>query len=84
MASIAAKSPFAGRTCRSESGVRRVKAAFLSGCESHPAILLQPEAIGDPASVQAVTRVNAEQSSKRTLHRPTCSPMRGRLIGLEG
>ena len=27
-------------------GVRRVKAAFLSGCESHPAMLLQPEAIG--------------------------------------
>ena len=27
-------------------GVRRAKAAFLSGCESHPAILLQPEAIG--------------------------------------
>jgi hypothetical protein len=27
-------------------GVRRVKAAFLSGCKSHPAILLQPEAIG--------------------------------------
>jgi len=27
-------------------GVRRAKAAFLSGCESHPAMLLQPEAIG--------------------------------------
>ena len=27
-------------------GVRRAKAAFLSGCESRPAILLQPEAIG--------------------------------------
>jgi hypothetical protein len=26
--------------------VRRAKAAFLSGCKSHPAILLQPEAIG--------------------------------------
>ena len=44
--------------------------AFAGGC-SH-----------DPASVQAVTRVNAEQASKRTLHRPTCPPMRGRLIGL--
>ena len=31
---------------RSGSGVRRVKAAFLSGCEPHPAMLLQPEAIG--------------------------------------
>ena len=30
----------------SVSGVRRAKAAFLSGCEYHPAILLQPEAIG--------------------------------------
>ena len=37
---------------------------------------------GDSASVQAVTRVNAEQSSKRTLHRPTRLPYRGRLIWL--
>ena len=34
-------------------GVRRVKAAFLSGCKSHPAILLQPEAIG---AVMEVTK----------------------------
>ena len=79
----------------------RAKAAFSSGCESHPVMLLQPEAIGavmevtkwlkplmkrvtlgDPASVQAVTRVNAEQSSKRTLHRTTCPPLRGMLIGM--
>jgi hypothetical protein len=26
---------------------------------------------GDSASVQAVTRVNAEQASKRTMHGPT-------------
>ena len=39
-----------GRSC---SGVRRVKAAFLSGCKSHPAILLQPEAIG---AVMEVTK----------------------------
>ena len=38
--------------------------------------------IGDSASVQAVTRVNAEQASKRTLHGPTRYPMRGRLEGL--
>jgi len=38
---------------RSEFGVRRVKAAFLSGCKSHPAILLQPEAIG---AVMEVTK----------------------------
>jgi hypothetical protein len=37
----------------SEFGVRRVKAAFLSGCESHPAMLLQPEAIG---AVMEVTK----------------------------
>src|SRR5438093_3912842 len=37
---------------------------------------------GDLASVQAVTRVNAEQSSKRTMRRPTRSPFRGRLIRL--
>jgi hypothetical protein len=35
---------------------------------------------GDSESVQAVTRVNAEQASKRTLCRPTRRPYRGRLI----
>src|SRR5277367_6510956 len=34
---------------------------------------------GDSASVQAVTRVNAEQSSKRSMRRPTRQPFRGRL-----
>ncbi len=37
---------------------------------------------GGSASVQAVTRVNAEQSSKRTSHRPTRQPYRGRLTQL--
>ena len=37
---------------------------------------------GDSASVQAVTRVNAEQASKRTMRRPTRRPFRGRLIRL--
>ena len=37
---------------------------------------------GDSASVQAVTRVNAEQASKRTMRRPTREPYRGRLIRL--
>ncbi len=37
---------------------------------------------GDLTSVQAVTRVNAEQASKRTMRRPTRSPFRGRLIRL--
>jgi len=32
--------------------------------------------IGDSASVQAVTRVNAEQASKRTMRRPTRQPFR--------
>ena len=36
--------------------------------------------IGDSASVQAVTRVNAEQASKRAMRRPTRQPFRGRLI----
>src|ERR1700675_208365 len=40
--------------------------------------------IGDSASVQAVTRVNAEQASKRTMRRPTRQPFRGRLIRLGG
>jgi hypothetical protein len=38
--------------------------------------------IGDSASVQAVTRVNAEQTSKRTMRRPTRLGFRGRLIRL--
>jgi hypothetical protein len=37
---------------------------------------------GDSASVQAVTRVNAEQASKRTMRGPTRLPYRGRLIPL--
>jgi len=38
--------------------------------------------IGDGASVQAATRVIAEQASKRTMRRPTRRPFRGRLIRL--
>ena len=38
--------------------------------------------IGDSASVQAATRVNAEQASQRTMRRPTRQPFRGRLIRL--
>src|ERR1700747_2495705 len=38
--------------------------------------------IGDSASVQAATRVNAEQASKRTMCRPTRLPYRERLIRL--
>src|SRR5277367_4916391 len=34
---------------------------------------------GDSASVQAAMRVNAEQSSKRSMRRPTRQPFRGRL-----
>ena len=34
---------------------------------------------GDSASVQAATRMNAEQASKRTMCRPTRLPYRGRL-----
>ena len=37
---------------------------------------------GDVASVQAVTRVNAEQASKRTMRRPTRNRNRGRLTRL--
>jgi hypothetical protein len=37
---------------------------------------------GDSASVQAVTRVNAEQASKRTMRGPTRMPYRGRLTRL--
>src|SRR5271166_692345 len=37
---------------------------------------------GDRASVQAATRVNAEQAPKRTMCRPTRRPFRGRLTRL--
>ena len=37
---------------------------------------------GDRASVQAATRMNAEQASKRTMCRPTRQPFRGRLTWL--
>src|SRR5260370_9879267 len=37
---------------------------------------------GDGASVQAVTRLNAEQASKRAMRRATRLPFRGRLIRL--
>ena len=37
---------------------------------------------GDGASVQAVTRVNAEQASKRTMRGPTRLLNRGRLTRL--
>jgi hypothetical protein len=39
--------------------------------------------IGDSASVQTVTRVNAEQASKRSMRRPTRLPFRGGLISLD-
>jgi hypothetical protein len=39
--------------------------------------------IGDSASVQAATRVNAEQASKRTMRRSTRQPYRGRLRRLD-
>jgi hypothetical protein len=53
MSVYAAFLPFAIRSGRASFGVRRVKAVFLSGCESHPAMLLQPEAIG---AVMEVTK----------------------------
>src|SRR6516225_12437504 len=36
--------------------------------------------VGDRASVQAATRVNAKQASKRSMCRPTRPPYRGRLL----
>ncbi len=38
--------------------------------------------IGDSASVQAATKVNAEQISKRTMRRPTRQAFGGRLTRL--
>ena len=42
--------------------------------------LVSVSRIGDSARVQAVTRVNAVQASKRSMRRPTRQPFRGRLI----
>jgi len=53
MTGYAAFPPFVSQPGMSCSGVRRAKAAFLSGCKSHPAMLLQPEAIG---AVMEVTK----------------------------
>jgi len=39
--------------------------------------------IGDSARVQAATRVNTEQASKRAMRRSTRQPFRGRLIRLD-
>jgi len=52
-ASYAAFKKFRGIPGMTGVGVRRAKAAFLSGCKSHSAILLQPEAIG---AVMEVTK----------------------------
>jgi hypothetical protein len=41
--------------------------------------LVERVTLGDLASVQAVTRVNAEQTSKTLMRRPTRPPLRGRL-----
>ena len=39
---------------------------------------------GGSASVQAATRVNAEQASKSQMHRTTRKPWRGSLVRLDG
>jgi hypothetical protein len=44
--------------------------------------LVSVSRLGDSASVQAVTRMNAEQASKRPMRRPTRQPFRGRLTRL--
>ena len=44
--------------------------------------LISVSRIGDSASVQAATRVNVEQASKRKMCRPIRLPYRGRLIRL--
>jgi hypothetical protein len=76
----------------SETGVRREKATRqplqpeATGAVMEETKWLKPSVsvsrIGDSASVQAVTRVNAGQASKRTMRRPTRQPFRGRLIRL--
>jgi hypothetical protein len=53
-----------------------------SNCGGNETVEAFGEAVtkyGDGASVQAVTRVNAEQASKRTMRGPTRNPNRGRL-----
>ena len=51
------------------------------GTEVAEAFAMRVTIYGD-SEVQAVTRVNAEQASKRTMRGPTRLPYRGRLIRL--
>src|SRR5215467_752527 len=68
------------------SPTRRPLRPEATGAAKEVTIWLKPSEcasrIGDSASVQAVTRVNAEQTSKRTMRRPTRQPYRGRLTRL--
>ena len=68
------------------SPTRRPLQPEATGAAKEVTIWLKPSEcvsrIGDSASVQAVTRVNAEQASKRTMRGPTRNPNRGRLIRL--
>jgi hypothetical protein len=52
---------------RAKVGVRRAKAAFLSGCKSHLAMLLQPAAIG---AVMEVTKWLKPSMKRITLGDP--------------
>src|SRR6516164_5981912 len=69
-----------------ESPTRRTLQPEAAGAAMEVTKWLKPSEcvsrIGDSASVQAVTRVNAEQASKRTMRRPTRQPFRGRLTRL--
>src|SRR5208337_1959192 len=67
-----------------ESPTRRIAPAGSNrgNCGGNETVGAFGEAVtkyGDGASVQAVTRVNAEQASKRTMRRPTRLLDRGRL-----
>ena len=84
--------------------VRRDKASFFSGCNSHLATVAPASSnrsgsggdeaaeafdakgrIGDSASRQAVTRVNAEQASKQLMREPTLRTLgEGRRRRLSG
>src|SRR6476620_9525509 len=68
--------------CKPHPAIRSSRKAAGAGMEATKC--LKPSGsgsrIGDRASVQAATRVNAEQASKRTMCRPTRQPFRGRLI----
>jgi len=66
------------------NGSSRTQPEPLGGEEPAAAFGMRVTTYRDSTSVRTETRVNTQQSSKRTMHRPTPSPLRGRLMPPSG